>query len=299
MGNETTKTPEERELVLSRTERSLLGQIETAKDELDAVLHAINSAKGEVQELNAQKTALENKIAGLDKLLNDYSIRKNDLEKRLDEQNETLKTTSGLIKQKNERIQAIQVSLDTLESELAESISGAREREAEAIKDLTKQKEVLNAELKVLNSDIEAGNLVITNLNVVIKDLKEEKSALSNDITALTAERNELSRQCEVLAGTLKTEQGKVESLKTIIATLTTKQTSVEAEIARLEGLMPPLQEQIAKLQNEIVQMTGEYESAKGRLFNIARREEHVNNQEEYIIEQFKLAGVPYTPFSE
>lgn len=299
MSDKPIETPEMRELELTRTEKRLLGEIENAKAELDTVMQAINRGKEELRVRNVEVTGLENKILTLTKTANDYSTQKEAYEKELDTLNETIKLTRDSITKDNERAKEVKEALTTIEEDLKARIAKGEERENAAISTLTAERVKLQTEVDALADDLKKAETTIAGYESTVAELVEKRKEVGNELTKLTAEVNELNRIKEGALKVVKDASEKFESAEKALSVVSAQKTELEASCAQIQASIEALIPQKTTIETDIAKLEEQYQFEKTKLFNISRREQHVTQQEEYIREQFKFAGLAYTEFSE
>ncbi len=293
-----TDTIEEKEVEASRYLKKVLRDTEDALKEQNNLLASNDSARRVHTLLTEENVALEHKKTGLEREVEKLTTVKTSYETSIDEQNETIKVTDEAIKTKKRALKDVETALTNLEEEVKATRATA---EADASRIMhTAQVEVtrLTTEKDALEADIatlEAKKVKQAKEN---DEAKAELVRVNNDITAANTLLNETNREFEgkqrMLALLLADLKTGTEKLKTV-----TEQVKTEEEVlSDLSSRKPALEAEIAQLEALKEEEQKKYEVEKAKLFNIARREQHVQQQEAHIRDQFQLAGVPYTEFS-
>lgn len=279
------ETLEKKTEQLKERERALSMSVNSFKLELESVQETIKFARNE--EAKAQKAAV-------------------DEEKRLAALTAQIAAETARFEVTKAEHAKFVVELDGLHKRMAEYQQLVISTQAEYTATVKEREDILSKLVADENKQVVKAEATKAKLATEITEVKEE---LANYERELQVTKDAVI----VVTKQLDTAQQSLEQLRTMegiqrttlgaladdVVEMTTEIKTRQNEAAKLSSQVLLLQEEIKKLEEEKAKVQTSFETEKLKLFNISRREDHVRNQEAYIRDAYKKAGITYTEFSQ
>lgn len=286
-------TDEKKEMEASRLLRKIEGEIEEANAKHNRVLAAINTDKQTSQDLENDVTQKTRKVGNLDTEIKRLSDIKKGYEKRIDEQNETIKTTDKTLGDKANEVKTLDKVVETHEASIMKLNEASDDKVKIAEEKVSKARE----EKGKLDVEIKMATQRLATVKEATEEVLQQNVRLSGEVSdknrVITALEKEIDTKRAVLTDI-------EESTGPASLALTEENTKLEAtkkELDTLEATQDSLIEEIDELRVKRDKATEEYDTESTKLFAIAKREAHVKQQELHIKDQFEKAGIKYTEF--
>jgi len=267
---------------------------EKENESLNRILGAINSAKGELSDLE-REIKLQQRIAkDAAETAEVYIEKRKEYENIIDKQFE-------VVKLKTKEVASLETEVDALKEEknglslFVKETKDTAIAEVEAIKtEGTKNKEwidhVISARQEELDRVVEKTKTEEARLESTIK-------ARDNNIKILEQQADEIAKNKtlkEDLDKEVKGLNGKITDLNTSIETISHETIIVKGAKEVLESNIADLNKEIEDLEKEKAKSNEEYQKSTARIIALADREIALNQKEEYIKERYKEAGLRY-----
>ena len=275
-----------------------LDQLANAKNELGGVLDGKNILDREVEEVQTKLDTANTLLDGLAGKLSDGD---------------------ALIVQKTEEAKAIQGTIDGLESTrktLETKISGFQ-GELDVLNDKARKENAATlAKYDGLISDKKAELTVAQNMladtTAQIESLKSGIEIANDELVSTQKEHDSINKEIGILKARLtelhKQEEDYSDKISGINSVLVEKQVELDdlsAKISTATDAIATLNVQKDELDTEIASLPPKIAEAKAQIadinrrsFDITKREKDNAQKEQYIIQMYQEAGVPFTPYS-
>jgi chromosome segregation ATPase len=274
--------------------------IPQSKDQVkvDSLVSTINSTKLELEEILAKKNLTQKELN--DTLIRlDFAVEECESQVKVDEFN--LTNTNLKLKQLNDEV----AKLELIKAELLDKVieaSNELESSKESIKSdileftasestvlhkLQEDIKVLNAKKLNLEQYIEVLSLDSSDNEIALNDIKAEVSKLEVELVIKRNEELELSRLFSEVSDTHKLLSDEVVSLHVDITNMNDIINSLSAEITNIKLIKD-------KLQSEVDTLTFSKEEFNREKLAFQANKELILLREQFIIEKYNLAGVPY-----
>jgi len=271
-----------------------------SKDQVkvDSLANTINNSKLELESINAER---DSKQKELNDVLTQLDFAVLDLEQRQEATNMSIDYNLTKIDKLNAEIadlESVKAELEGKVAEITESIESEKSKISSDIKDFekveSKKLKSITAEVTALESKkaelqdfIQVLSIDSLANSVTVENLKEEISKLEAELVIKRAEDLELESSYSEVSATHEVLSNEV--------------TSLQADITNLHDIINSLSVQISKSEEVKAALTTEVDALNltKEEFNREKLAFQANKElillrEQFIIEKYNLAGVPY-----
>ena len=271
-----------------------------SKDQVkvDSLANTINNSKLELESINAER---DSKQKELNDVLTQLDFAVLDLEQRQEATNMSIDYNLTKIDKLNAEIadlESVKAELEGKVAEITESIESEKSKISSHIKDFekveSKKLKSITAEVTALESKkaelqdfIQVLSIDSLANSVTVENLKEEISKLEAELVIKRAEDLELESSYSEVSATHEVLSNEV--------------TSLQADITNLHDIINSLSVQISKSEEVKAALTTEVDALNltKEEFNREKLAFQANKElillrEQFIIEKYNLAGVPY-----
>lgn len=272
----------------------------THKDQVkvDSLVSTINSTKLELEEILKKKNLTQKELN--DTLTKrDFAVEEGESQAKANEFNLT-NTTLKLNQINNEvtKLELVKTNLLDKVIEISNELESSKESikleldafttsESVVLGDVKLEIDVLMVKKSELEQYIEVLSLDSSNNTIALEDIKSDLVKLEVSLVSKRDEELELSRSYDEVSGTHKVLSDEVVSLQADITNLNEIINTVSVEITKAQTSK-------AELLEEVDGLNKDKELFAREKFNFSKDRELIMLKEQFIIDKYAIAGVPY-----
>jgi chromosome segregation ATPase len=265
---------------------------------VDSLASAINNSKLELESINADKVSkqkeLNNVLSQLDFAVADLEQRQEATSKaidnnlsKIDKLNAEIVSLESVKADLETKVLEVASSIEEEKSKVSTTIKGFEQTESNKLKSLNIDVTTLEAKKSELEDFIQVLSMDSLTNSVTVDNLKEEITKLEAELIIKRKEDLELEQNMSSVSSTHEILSNEVVLLQSDITNLNNIINSLNTEITKIEDIK-------STLTNEVEALNTSKEEFNREKLAFQANKELILLREQFIIEKYNLAGVPY-----